>query len=111
MGRWSVVVVLALSACGANPEEQCKQAATVSCRRLYECWTTDEDRARLGLGKSADECTKNAQARCTPPSALGPPAKNWDAAAADACITQYAALTCSALKAGATPPGCSNTCK
>ncbi len=108
--RWAVLV-LALAGCGANPEEQCRQTATASCRRLFECWTEEKDRERLGLGKSADECTKNAQAKCTPAAALCPPATNWDSAAADACVTQFAALTCPALKAGATPPSCSNLCR
>ena len=108
--RWAVLVV-ALAACGANPEEQCKQAATASCRKLFECWTSDMDRERLGLGKSADECTKNAQTRCAPVSALCPPAKNWDAAAADACIAGHQALACSALKAGMVPPTCAVVCR
>lgn len=111
MTRRVVWLGLALLACGPAPEEQCRQSATASCRKLFECWTTEMDRDRLGLGKTADECTKNAQAKCAPASALCPPTKNWDALAADACIAGYQGLACSALKAGATPPTCSTVCR
>ena len=103
--------LVVLAGCGgASPVDQCKEAAATSCKKLFECWTTEADRTRLMLGASAEACTKTAQARCEPPAVLCEKPKVWDAAAASACVTEFAALTCTALRAGTTPSSCSNTC-
>ena len=103
--------LLVLAGCGVNPEEQCKEAAATSCKKLFECWTSDADRTRLMLGASADACTKAAQARCEPPAVLCEKPKVWDGAAASQCISEFGALKCVDLRAGMTPSSCSNTCK
>ena len=101
-----------LMACGGSvPEEQCKEAAATSCKKLFECWTSDADRTRLMLGASADACTKAAQMKCEPPAVLCEKPKLWDSAAASQCITEFAAIKCVDLRAGTTPSSCSNTCK
>ncbi len=98
------------SGCGANPVQQCNQTAAASCKKLFECWTSEADRTRLMLGASAEACTTSAQVRCQPPAVLCASPKAWDAAAAAGCVSEFEAITCSALRAGATPPSCSNTC-
>jgi hypothetical protein len=110
MRTW-IALVLALSGCGASPEEQCREAAATSCKKLFECWTTADDRARLMLGADAEACTQSASVRCEAPAVLCAAPHVWDAAAASQCTSEFAALTCSALRSGATPPSCSNTCK
>ena len=107
----AAALIAALAGCGSSPEQQCKDAAATSCKKLFECWTTDAERARLMLGASAEECTKSAQIRCEPSAALCPAPRVWDSAQADACINGFAAIGCTELRTGATPASCSSTCK
>ncbi len=100
-----------LFGCGVNPVGQCQQAATASCQKLFECWTSDVDRIRLMLGPSAEACVQAAHARCESEALLCEAPKTWDAAQADHCIRAMAAISCAALRAGAAVSSCSNTCK
>lgn len=104
-------LLLALAGCGANPEAQCKEAVATSCKKLFECWTTDAERMRLMLGATAEACTNAAQARCETPAVLCEKPRQWDGAAASQCNSEFAAIKCVDLRAGSTPSSCSNTCR
>ncbi len=106
MGR--VIALVLLAGCGANPQNQCKDAAVVTCAKLFECWTTAPERVHLMLGATADECTELSVARC---AAGCEKPKTWDTTAADQCISEFTAITCSMVRSGTTPASCSNTCK
>ena len=108
---WAGALGMALVGCGANPVEQCKDAAAASCKKLFECWINEADRARLMLGASAEACTQSAQARCEPAAGLCESPKRWDGAVASQCVAGYEAISCAELRAGATPSSCAKTCK
>ncbi len=107
----ALVAAVALAGCGVDPRDECKETAAASCRKLFECWTTDADRARLMLGKNADECVTISQARCEPPAPLCEVPKVWDGQAAAQCASGLKALKCTEVRAGTRPSSCTNTCK
>ena len=117
----SLIVLLGvlglLVACGVSPQQQCKDAVAASCKKLFECFTTSQERAALMLGANANECTTTGQLNCRSddaPCAVptdGGVQTQWDPEAAAQCIREFTAIKCPELKMGNVPTSCSNTCK
>lgn len=104
-------------ACGASPEQLCKDAVNIQCDKFFEC-ATDEQKELLkaAYGETAAECkTKLVEtAKCAErkdTATACPDGQTYDAAAASKCVSDYSALTCDDLNAGTTPDSCDNICK
>jgi hypothetical protein len=111
--RWFLAgaLLVMLGSCGASEEAQCKEVAGAACRKLFECWTKEEDRTRLMLGANVEECITTSFARCSPPEMLCEAPKRWDGAEASRCFTELSTIKCTEVRVGVTPTACSNTCR
>ncbi|GEM_PF-3204223 len=96
---------MALAGCGVDATAQCHETAAASCKKLFACWTTAPEQAKLMVGTSAEECTTQSKARCDAATC------EWDVVLGQQCVKEFTALTCTDVKAGITPASCSNTCK
>ena len=114
-----IFVLLELTGCGGSEAQLCKDGAAVLCSKLFECFTTDTERAALGVGATALECTTRAQKACearpqsdggTSDSPCDPPLR-YDASAAAQCTSELKALKCSLVRTGSTPVSCDRTCR
>ncbi len=100
-----VLLTIFLTGCGVDPAAQCHKTAAATCKKLFECWVTAPEQAKLMLGTSAEECTTQSQARCDAATC------EWNVTVGRQCATEFAALACNDVRAGVTPKSCLNTCK
>ena len=118
MTKGMLLMIAVLLGCGGSGADQlCRDSAAARCGKLFECYTSDAERAALMLGADSNECTTSLQARCDPVTDGGVSAaqcakpKLYDTSAASQCISEFKALKCDAVRMGSFPSVCSNVCK
>ncbi|MEW6431639.1 MAG: hypothetical protein AB1730_09010 [Myxococcota bacterium] len=113
----AAVLAFALSACGTSPEQLCNDAVAAMCNKMYTCYTGAElDAIKSQFGPTEADCTSKfkTQAACASKkdsSTACETGKTYDASAASACVSDFKALSCEALKGNMTPTSCDNVCK
>ena len=111
---WSWLLVLA--GCGTSPVQQCREGVGTTCEKVFECYTTDTERAAIKpiYGKDVPACVAQLSAtlKCdTADKDACPAGLVYHGDQAAACVRETKALKCEQLKAGMTPASCTMICK
>jgi hypothetical protein len=115
-----VVAIAALFvSCGApSATAQCKELSTLTCKRLFECYSSAEKMATGFIqvaGSTETECISKLNANnCASISDTNPcsdSSKKYDPSKGAACIDDFRKASCETIKLGTVPLGnCNATC-
>lgn len=120
----ALLCALALSACavegaesGESPAETCSRVAEVICQKMFECYSAEE-RAAAMLPASQEDCLAQIEGdlECASQTAENQCAEgeSYDPAMAEACVGEYAELTCDVVREGiadSDTPACAAVCQ
>lgn len=121
MKKLAMVVLSAAMFVSCGPPSataQCKELSTLTCKRLFECYTSDERMSTIFIsvaGATETECISKLNANnCASISDTNPcsdSSKKYDPSKGAACIDDYRKASCETIKLGTVPQGnCTATC-
>ncbi len=109
---------LLVSCAPPSATAQCGELVTLQCKRLFECYTSDERMTTLFIalaGSTETECVSKLKANnCAKISDTNPcsdSSKKYDPNKGAACIDDTRKASCETVKLGTVPTGnCDATC-
>jgi hypothetical protein len=100
----------------SSPETDCEALVDVVCAKYFECFSSEE-RAAAGVPATQESCVDSTRADFACAGQTGetacPAGQTYDPAAAAACLTEQAALSCDAIRTDleeSDTPSCAAVC-
>ena len=114
----AALALLVGSGCSMSPTTACKEAAKITCQRVYECFTSQERQSQpfiAAFGASETECnTKLNSNNCSSVTDDKPctdSTKKYYPDKAEACINDVKTSSCETIRQGTVPMGnCDAVC-
>ncbi len=105
--------IVSVAACGPSAQQACQDYANAFCERTYSCDTGAQLAfIQAQFGATVDDCkaTQLAKNNCAGAVSTCPAGTNYDTGAAETCVANYQAASCSDISNPSfVVPGCSTS--
>jgi hypothetical protein len=119
MKRLALAGLWALTGCSVGPVQACKDTAAITCKRIFECYTAQEQLSQTFItfkGATEEECvSKQSSGQCSNLSDAKPctdATKHYSAAKVAACQDELQKAQCPTIRGEtAAPANCQSSCE